>query len=136
MVIKGLPPGVMIVLLVVAVFLGPAFSGAEVGYLAAALEPEAYRAGTALRLMTSQLAQVLGFAVGAALVVQLGSRGALLADAITYLLSAACIGIALPSTPTPRRHRDPYGSTRGTWITGPMCSDCAWRRLIALSTLS
>jgi predicted MFS family arabinose efflux permease len=136
MAIKGIPLGVMIVLLVVAVFLGPAFSGAEVGYLAAALEPEAYRAGTALRLMTSQLAQVLGFAVGGALVVQLGSRGALLADAITYLLSAACIGIALPSTPAPRRHPEPYGSTRVGRITGLLWRDRALRRLVGLTWLA
>src|SRR3569832_1697256 len=97
--IDGVPLELMLALLGWAVLLGPAFSGAEVGYLASALDPEAYRAGTALRLMTSQLAQVLGFAVGGALVVQFSPRGALLADAITYLLSAACIGLALPSVP-------------------------------------
>jgi predicted MFS family arabinose efflux permease len=95
MAVPGLPLPIVIALLVAAVFLGPAFSASEVGYLAAALDPDQFRAATGLRMVTNQIAQVAGFAVGGILVAALLPRGALLVDACTYALSAVVIRLAL-----------------------------------------
>lgn len=84
-------------LLVVAVFLGPAFSSSEVSYLAANLAPERFRVGNALRLVTIQAAQVVGFAVGGALVVALHPRNALLVNSATFVLSALLVGLFVPA---------------------------------------
>lgn len=95
MAVSGLPLAVTIALLAVAVLLGPAFSAAEVSYLSTQLEPEQFRVGTGLRLLTSQLAQVGGFAIGGALVAGLHPRPVLLLDAATYLVSAALLLLVL-----------------------------------------
>jgi MFS family permease len=100
MAIPGVPLPAMILLLVLAVFVGPAFSASEVSYLATAMDPELFRLGNGLRLMTGQVAQVAGFAVGGALVAALHPRGALLIDAATYVVSALVITLALQSLPS------------------------------------
>jgi predicted MFS family arabinose efflux permease len=107
MAISGLPIAGIVALLVAAVFLGPAFAASEVSYLAGALEPELFRVGTALRMMSNQAGQVLGFAAGGALVAGLGARTVLLCDAASYLISAAVIAAALP-----RGGRDGHGASR------------------------
>ena len=93
--LDGVSTGALIGLLVLAVLLGPAFAASEVSYLAAALSPAHFRIGTGLRMISNQLAQVLGFAVGGALVAGLGPRGALLLNAATYAVSALLVTFAL-----------------------------------------
>lgn len=100
MAIDGLPLPVLGALLIVAVFAGPVFAASEVTYLAAALEPERFRVGAALRLTTSQIAQVGGFAVGGVVIAFLHPRGGLLVDAATYAVSALALGLLLPPAPT------------------------------------
>lgn len=95
MCVAGLPIWALLVLLIAAVFVGPAFSASEVSYLAAKLSPEQFRAATGVRMMTSQAAQVGGFAIGGIVVSVLGPRGALLADAATFAISALVVAIAL-----------------------------------------
>jgi predicted MFS family arabinose efflux permease len=96
MAVDGVPLPAVITLLVVAVFVGPAFTAAEVSSLADLLGEERFRVATGLRMAANQSAQVLGFAVGGAAVAALGPRGALLLDGGTYLLSAIVIGVLLP----------------------------------------
>jgi predicted MFS family arabinose efflux permease len=108
MAVPGLPLPIVVALLIAAVFLGPAFSASEVGYLAAALDPDQFRAATGLRMVTNQIAQVAGFAVGGVLVAALLPRGALLVDACTYALSAVVIRLAL--RPSGRRQAPQVGT--------------------------
>lgn len=93
--IPGLPIGVIVGLLAVAVFAGPAFTASEVNFLAGLLDAELFRVATAVRSATSQLAQVLGFAVGGAIVLFLHPRGALLVNAATFVISALLITIGI-----------------------------------------
>jgi predicted MFS family arabinose efflux permease len=132
MALPGMPLWALLAILVVAVFLGPAFSSAEASYLADALDPEAYRSGTSVRLMASQTAQVVGFAVGGVVVDLLQPRGALLIDAVTYLVSALVVRVWLH----PARHasRDTVGDEAAGSASG--WATPAVRRLLALSSLA
>jgi hypothetical protein len=98
MAIPGLPLAVLFALLVLAVFIGPAFTASEVSVLAGTLDSARFRLATALRMMTGQIAQVGGFAAGGVAVALLEPRGALVVDAATYVISATFIGLLLGST--------------------------------------
>ena len=95
MAVSDLPWIAAVALLVVAVFIGPAFSAASVSYLSTELTTDQFRAATGLRLITSQVAQAAGFAVGGVLVAAISPRGALVVDAASYVVSAIAIGFAL-----------------------------------------
>jgi predicted MFS family arabinose efflux permease len=71
------------------------FSAAEVTYLSMALRPNYFRSATGLRMVTNQLAQAVGFAIGGALVAFISPRGALTIDAASYVVSASLISFAL-----------------------------------------
>jgi Transmembrane secretion effector len=86
-----LPIGVLYVLLIAVVFVGPAFTGAEISLVAAVLDGEPYRVGMGLRMITNQVAQVAGFAIGGALVAMLSPQSALRVDACSFVLSALVI---------------------------------------------
>ncbi|WP_375477135.1 MFS transporter [uncultured Jatrophihabitans sp.] len=92
-----LPLGPLIVLVCLAVLIGPVFSAAQVSYLAAELTGEQFRSATGARMVTGQLAQVAGFVVGGGVVEALHPRGALLIDAVTYAASAALVATLRPS---------------------------------------
>jgi predicted MFS family arabinose efflux permease len=98
MALPATPLWAMFVLVVLAVLLGPLFVSAEVSLLAAVLSETEYRAATGLRLITSQIAQVAGFAVGGVVVAVLHARWALAADALSFALSAGLIAVAMPRT--------------------------------------
>ncbi len=125
MTIPGVPLGILIALVVVAVAAGPVFSAAEVSYLAAELDAEQFRAGNGLRMIASQATAVGGFVFGGVLVTAIGPRATLAVDAATFALSAVLVTIACrrprvdgPAAPTATptamgagRHRpwrDPY----------------------------
>jgi hypothetical protein len=137
MAIPQLPLPVVVGLLVVAVFLGPAFAAAEVSYLAAAVGPRLFHSATGLRMMTNQVGQVFGFAVGGVLVAALSPRGALLVDATTYLLSALLIGGLLKrrSAPASDEAIPPAAGVEPEVYAGPW-RDRLVRALIALSALA
>jgi hypothetical protein len=98
MAIPGLPLAVLFALLVLAVFIGPAFTASEVSVLAVTLDSARFRLATGLRMMTGQLAQIAGFAIGGAAVALLEPRGALLVDSATYVTSAVLVGALLGAT--------------------------------------
>jgi predicted MFS family arabinose efflux permease len=91
MALPGLPIGVLFALLIFVVVLGPAFTAAEVSLVAAVLEGERYRVATGLRMITNQLSQVAGFAVGGVIVSWVSSQWALRLDACSFALSAVVI---------------------------------------------
>jgi hypothetical protein len=137
MAIPQLPIGLVVGLLVVAVFLGPAFSASEVSYLARALDPELFRVGTGLRMISNQASQVFGFALGGVLVAALGPRGSLLVNAATYLVSAVVIAIALrgPEVEQPGDAQVADGRVVAAAFTG-LWRDPRARVLLALSALA
>jgi MFS family permease len=94
MAISGMPIGALFALLVVAVLLGPTFTAAEVSLIAAVFDPERFRVATGLRMITNQLAQVAGFALGGAVVTLLNPQWALRIDACSFALSALVIARA------------------------------------------
>lgn len=136
MALPALPLGYVIGLLVVAVFIGPAFSASEVSLLASLLGEERFRAATGIRMVTNQSAQVVGFAVGGVLVSWLHPRGALLVDAATYLASALLIMLLLRgfgsgrSTTSTSQEPDRKQAFAGLW------ADSRLRALIGLSALA
>ncbi len=98
MALPGTSLGLLEVLLVLAVFVEPAFTAAQASYLATRLTAAEYRTATGLRMATSQIAQIGGFAVGGALVAFVHPRGALAVDAVTFAASAAIITAGLRLT--------------------------------------
>ncbi|SHH59476.1 Predicted arabinose efflux permease, MFS family [Jatrophihabitans endophyticus] len=82
---------VVLVLVVVAVAVGPVFSAAQLSLLAARLPPDEFATANALRLVTSQAAQVGGFAAGGVLVAVLDPAGALAMNAATFALSSVLV---------------------------------------------
>ena len=80
-----------------------------------------YVAGTAITLTTVQFGQVLGFAAGGAVVAFLGVRTALLADAVTFIVSAVIVRIWLQTRPAGRAGPHPDAEAP---LTGPL-TGCA-----------
>jgi predicted MFS family arabinose efflux permease len=136
MALPGLPLSLVVALLVVAVFVGPAFSASEVSYLAAALPPELYRVGTGIRMLTNQLAQVVGFAAGGVMVAVLTPRGALLIDAATYLASALVVLVALPTGQVPAHTDLAEAVAAKSGVFAHLWRDGRIRRLLLLSWLA
>src|SRR5579875_845009 len=99
MAVPGVPLAALVVLLfVVTTFTAP-FTAARSAVYPDILSGDRYVLGTAVTLTTSQIAQVMGFAVGGAVVGFLGARACLLADAATFAVSALLVrfgGLAAP----------------------------------------
>ncbi|WP_375499444.1 MFS transporter [uncultured Jatrophihabitans sp.] len=93
--IPGVPLPVAVGLVAVAFFIGPAFTAALVSRLAALLVPDRFRTASGIRMITAQVAQVGGFAVGGVIVTFLDPRAALVVNAATFGLSALIIAVAL-----------------------------------------
>lgn len=91
LVIPGLPLWVMVGLLFGASLLAPPFESARSALMPDVLEGDRYAVGISVTNISSQVAQVLGFVGGGALVLAISARGALLVDAATFLVSAALV---------------------------------------------
>ena len=106
MALSGMPIAGLFGLLTVVVVLGPAFTSAELSLIAAVLDRERYRVATGLRMITSQLGQVAGFALGGAIVTLLSPQWALRLDACSFAFSAVLIayGARAKSTVAPPGH--------------------------------
>ena len=113
MAIPGMPTWVLCGLLVMAVLIGAPFGAAHAAVLPQILGEDGYVAGAGLRMITDQLAQVIGFAFGGAIVAVLGSHWALLFDAATFLVSAVVIRLVVRSRPAALPQGHP--NRRGAW---------------------
>jgi MFS family permease len=107
--LPGVPLGVSVSAVVVAVFVGPVFTSAEVSLLAAALTAAMYRVGNGLRQMSIMLAQVVGFAFGGLAVAVLDPRAALALNAATFFFSAGLILLVTPRSDEHHARRDAMG---------------------------
>jgi predicted MFS family arabinose efflux permease len=90
-------PGLPTVFVAVALAgtLGPVFRAAQQATLVSVLDATDYRAATGLRMMSGQLANLLGFSLGGLVVAAVGTRMTLLADAATFVVSSALIAAAV-----------------------------------------
>ena len=103
MALPGLPVPLMAVLLVLVVMLRAPHTAAQ-GAVLPQILGERYEQGLVLRQLSSQVAQVGGFAVGGLVVALLRPSGALLIDVATFLVSALLVrfGTAARARPDTR----------------------------------
>lgn len=99
LVVPGLPLWALFSLLVAIGLLAPPFDSARSALLADLLVGDRYVVGSALSNAIGQAGQVAGFLTGGALVALLGTRGALLVDASTFLLSATLLALLVRDRP-------------------------------------
>jgi MFS family permease len=101
MAVPGLPLWALCALLVVVVLLAAPHTAAQGALLPQLLAGELYERGLAVRQVTAQSAQLVGFAAGGVLVGALDPAAALLVDAATFALSAVVVrlGVAVRDRP-------------------------------------
>src|SRR5690348_3264538 len=102
MAVSGIPIALLVVLLFLVTLVGAPFQSARAALYPDILTGDLYVLGTAVTLTTLQFAQVLGFALGGAVVGFFGFRVSLLIDAATFALSALITGIWVRSRPAGR----------------------------------
>jgi MFS family permease len=102
MALPGMPLVVRVGLLVLVTLISAPFTSARAALYPDILAGDRYVLGTAVTLTTLQFAQVLGFAVGGAAVAFFGVRVSLLADAVTFIVSAVITGLWVRVRPIPR----------------------------------
>lgn len=103
MAVPGTPFTVLCVLVFCVVLLGAPFSAARAALLPEVLEGDRYVVGSALQNVTNQAVQMLGFAVGGAVIASLGPYRALALDCSTFLASALAIVAGVRRRPAPLR---------------------------------
>ncbi len=91
MVIPHVPFLGLCALLFCTELLSPPFTAARSATLPDMLPGDVYVLGSAVTNVTNELGQFVGFAAGGGVVAVLGTRGALAADAATFLLSAVLV---------------------------------------------
>jgi MFS family permease len=101
MAIPDLPLWALCAVLVVVVLLGSPHTAAQGALYPEVLEGELYERGLAVRQITNQTAQLVGFATGGLLVAALSPTVALLGDAVSFALSAVIVRIGLAGRPAP-----------------------------------
>jgi MFS family permease len=143
MLIPGVPLIVLIVLIAIAAVFTPLFSSARVALLHMIFPGRAeFQAANALAQITFQISQVVGYAVGGAVVLLLGPRQALAADALTFLASAALVRAGISRRDKPRASSTAPATTFGRWrqdlaAGARLVFGDRWRRsLVCLGCLS
>ena len=101
MALPGMPLPAMCALLIVATGVSPLYDSARSALTVQTLPADIYPTGLAVMTMTTETAQVLGFAFGGALVATVGARTALAVDALTYALTAWATVTMVMRRPTP-----------------------------------
>jgi predicted MFS family arabinose efflux permease len=142
MAIPQMPTWALCVLLVAVVLLGAPHTAAQGALLPAMLRGELYERGLAVRQITSQTAQLVGFAGGGLLVAALTPSTALLGNAVTFALSALLVRAGVADRPPPGREDPDAGADDGaggirTVVSGlaEIASDPRRRALVALAWL-
>ena len=102
MAIRGLPVGLLVVLLFAVTLVGAPFTSARAALFPDVLPGDRFVLGTAVTITTNQLAQVAGFLVGGTLVNFLGIQTSLVVDAGTFLLSALIVRLGIRWRPAAR----------------------------------
>ena len=118
MAVSGMPIAVLVVLLFLVTLIGAPFLSARAALVPDILTGDLYVLGIAVTLTTLQFAQVLGFAIGGAVVGFFGVRVSLLIDAATFAVSALITWLWVRSWPAVqaiagRRSESPGGMLAG-----------------------
>jgi MFS family permease len=101
MAVPGVPLAALVALLFLVTLAEAPFSSARAAIYPDVLSGDRYVVGTAVTLTTYQFAQVLGFAVGGAVVGFFGTRTSLLIDAVTFAASALIVRAWVRPRPAP-----------------------------------
>jgi MFS family permease len=114
MALPGIPLGALVALLFLVTMIGAPYRSARSALCADILAGDRFVMGTAVTLVTIQVAEVLGFGVGGALVSFFGVRTSLVADAATFVVSALLTIVWVRARPpaAPGSHRA-WGSFSG-----------------------
>ena len=140
MAIPGTPVAVLLPLLFVVALVEAPFTAARAATTADVLRGERYVVGSSLVSITSEAAQVLGFLLGGAAVLLVGTQGALLLDALTYGASAVLLRTLRPrpvAAGKPPRLRVLVRRASGLRAGGRLVlGDPVLRRLASLAWLS
>lgn len=105
MALRGIPLAGLIVLLFAVTLIGAPFLSARSAIYPDILDGDRYVVGAAVTMTTDLSAQVVGFAVGGAIIGFLGARTSLLADAATFAASALITSVWVRVRPAPRTGR-------------------------------
>lgn len=100
MAVPGMPLPLLLALLLLVSLYSPPFEAARSALVADVLTDDRYAVATALTGVTTQVAQLVGFLAGGALLVGSPSL-ALLVDAATFAVSAAWLTLGLQRRPAP-----------------------------------
>jgi MFS family permease len=117
MAIPQMPTWALCLLLVGVVLLGAPHTAAQGALLPAILRGELYERGLAVRQITGQSAQLVGFASGGLLVAALTPSVALLGNALTFALSALLVRVGVADRPQSRPD-ERSGGEEGTAAVG------------------
>lgn len=131
MAIPSLPLPVLLALVCVLTLAGAPFKAAQQALLPAILSGDRYLAGLALRTVTNQAAQLVGFLAGGALLVVLDPHIALGLNALTFLAGTAVLVRGVVHRPAALGAR----SERSTGAARLIWRDPTLRGLTALSWL-
>jgi predicted MFS family arabinose efflux permease len=99
--IPGTPLPVLLALLFLVSSCAPPFESARSALMADVLDGDRYAVATSLTNISLQLAQVLGFLAGGAIVAVLSPSAALMIDAATFAVSALWLSAGLKRRPAP-----------------------------------
>lgn len=109
---------VMVGLLFVVTLLDSPFKSARSALMADILTGPRYALATAINQVTVQTGIVAGFALGGLVVAAVGSRSALIADAVTFAVSAALLGACVRRRPAAAPASGTAGTHRGAIAAG------------------
>ena len=115
MALPGVPLPVLLGLLLLVSVCAPPFEAARAALMADVLEGDRYAVATSLTGITQQLAQLIGFLLGGALLLTLSPTAALLLDAATFAVSAVWLTRGLERLPAPARPPPDGGRGPSIW---------------------
>ncbi|SDY05717.1 Predicted arabinose efflux permease, MFS family [Amycolatopsis xylanica] len=123
MALPGMPLAVLCALVAVTTFLNGPFKAAQQALLPDVLDGEKYTAGMAIRNITSQAAQLAGFAGGGALIAAINPPVALALDAGTFLASALLLQRGVKQRPAPASTE----TRMSFWASSAVGAQIVWR---------
>lgn len=133
----GMPFAALCVLLFFVQLVAAPFAAARAALVPDVLPGDRYVLGTAVTNITHQAAQVLGFAVGGAVVGVVGTHNALAIDAATFAVSALVLRLGVQARPAVTGQDTERSSLLASTVAGARIAlgDRRLRALIALAWL-
>ena len=101
MAVPGMPLPVLLALLLMVSLCSPPFEAARSALMADVLHGDRYAVGLSLCGVTAQLAQLIGFLLGGALLITFSPSTALLLDAAAFAASAVWVTLGMARRPAP-----------------------------------